>query len=178
MPSVEEHAAVPREARLARLALTARQLHDLVRASDSASLALRPAADAWAPVEVICHLRDSEEWFSVRCRMVREMEEPPFPRNNPDRWARERQYLRHDAGDAIAAFGVFATRCSNCFVGFEPMTGFEAGCISTGGGGGRSTSSCPSWPGTTTTISTSSGVRSPANRSPAEPGLYGGGVIP
>ena len=29
------------------------------------------------------------------------MNEPAFPRNNPDRWARERQYLRNDVNQAI-----------------------------------------------------------------------------
>lgn len=32
------------------------------------------------------------------------MDRPSFPRSNPDRWARERQYLRHDVDEAVAAF--------------------------------------------------------------------------
>ena len=36
--------------------------------------------------------------------MAMAMDEPPFPRSNPDRWANERQYIRHDATDAVGAF--------------------------------------------------------------------------
>ena len=104
MSSVEEYAAMSREARLARLARTAGELTKTIAGRDAALLARRPAPSAWAPVEILCHLRDSDEWFAVRCRLALAMEEPPFPRNNPDRWALERQYLRHDADAAIAAF--------------------------------------------------------------------------
>jgi N-methylhydantoinase B/oxoprolinase/acetone carboxylase alpha subunit len=36
--------------------------------------------------------------------MILAMDEPRFPRTNPERWARERQYLTHDAAAAVAAF--------------------------------------------------------------------------
>jgi hypothetical protein len=104
VPTVEQYAAMPREARQARLARTGDELAAALAGAGGAQLARRPAPEAWAPVEVVCHLRDSEEWFLVRGRMVLAMDEPPFPRNNPDRWARERQYLRHDAPAALAAF--------------------------------------------------------------------------
>ena len=104
MASVEEYAAMSREARLTRLARTADELTTAIAGRDVALLARRPAPSAWAPVEIVCHLRDSDEWFAVRCRLALAMDEPPFPRNNPDQWAHERQYLRHDAGDAVAAF--------------------------------------------------------------------------
>jgi len=107
MTSVEEYATQTRSRRLRRLALTAEQLQAAIEdsAARAGSLARRPAAGAWAPVEVICHLRDSEEWFLTRCRFILEMAEPAFPRNNPDRWATERQYLRNDALVALQSFG-------------------------------------------------------------------------
>lgn len=104
---VEEYAALSREARIARLDLTAAQLSDAVRPIDSAALVRRPAPGAWACIEVLGHLRDSEEWFHTRCTWALVMDEPSFPRNDPDRWAAERQYLRHDAGQTIAAFARF-----------------------------------------------------------------------
>ena len=103
MASVEEYAAQPRSRRLGRLALTADQLQGAIEDSTGA-LARRPAAGSWAPLEVICHLRDTEEWFLTRCRWIIAMHEPAFPRNNPDRWAAERQYLRNDAMVALHAF--------------------------------------------------------------------------
>ena len=104
MTTIETYAVQPRDARLRRLAVTADELADVLRAADPALLTRRPAADAWAPVEVVCHLRDSEDWFVVRCRLALAFDEPPFARNNPDRWAIERQYLRHDAVAAVDAF--------------------------------------------------------------------------
>ena len=103
--TVEAYAAMPRDARLARLARTTDELTAAIARRGPADLAQRPAAGAWAPVEVLGHLRDSDEWFLARCRLILAMDEPRFPRTNPDRWARERQYLRHDAADAIGAFG-------------------------------------------------------------------------
>src|SRR5207248_10951549 len=81
MASVEEYAAQTRSRRLRRLALTAEHLQAAIEdsAARAGSLARRPAAGAWAPVEVICHLRDSEEWFLTRCRFILEMAEPAFP---------------------------------------------------------------------------------------------------
>lgn len=104
MPSVEEYARISREERVARIERTAGELQELLATAGTASLSLRPAADAWAAIEVLCHLRDSEEWFLTRMQWALVMDEPAFPRNNPDRWAVERQYLRHDASAALAAF--------------------------------------------------------------------------
>ena len=105
MTTIEDYAAQPRALRLARLARTADELHAAIsRAPSSDALVRRPAPDAWAPVEVIGHLRDTEEWFLMRCRWAIDMDEPRFPRNNPDRWAADRQYLRHDAALALDAF--------------------------------------------------------------------------
>ena len=104
MSSVEEYAAQPRNHRLSRLALTGDQLRVAVGGSAADSLSRRPEPEAWAPVEIICHLRDTEEWFLTRCRWIVEMQEPRFPRNSPDRWAKERQYLRNDARAALESF--------------------------------------------------------------------------
>jgi len=106
---------MPREARLTRLARTPAELSAALHGRTD--LARRPAPDAWAPVEVICHLRDTEEWFLLRVRMALAMDEPPFPRNNPDRWAVERQYLRHDAAVALASFGRSRAELSEVFAG-------------------------------------------------------------
>ena len=102
--AVDTYAALPRDVRIARLSTTADRLAAAIAHADPVGLARRPAPSAWAPIEVICHLRDSDEWFLVRCRMVLAMHEPAFPRTNPDRWADERQYLTQEADRAVAAF--------------------------------------------------------------------------
>jgi hypothetical protein len=94
----------PRAARLDRLAITPGELAAALRTAPAAALARRPAAGAWAPVEVVCHLRDVEESFHERLALIVAADEPRFPTTDPNRWAAERQYLRHDAHDAARAF--------------------------------------------------------------------------
>jgi len=90
--------------RCARLASTADELGAALAGASAATLARRPAPTAWAPVEIVCHLRDNEEWFLQRLQQIMVMDEPVFVRTNPERWASERQYLRNDAAEALAAF--------------------------------------------------------------------------
>jgi hypothetical protein len=104
MPSIEEYARRPREERLTRIARTPDELTDAVHRADGARLARRPAPKSWAPTEVICHLRDNEEWFLERMRLIVAMDLPRFVATNPDRWADERQYLTNDGILVLAAF--------------------------------------------------------------------------
>ena len=102
--SIDEWAQHPREARLARLARTADDLGAAVRGRDAPTLTRRPDAANWAPIEVLCHLRDAEESFLDRFRQIMATEEPRFPSVNPNRVAEEREYLRQQSDDALAAF--------------------------------------------------------------------------
>ena len=104
MPSIDEYARRPREERLARIARTPGELADAMRGAAAAVLARRPAPESWAATEVICHLRDNEEWFLERMRLILAMDLPRFVATNPDRWADERQYLTNEAAAALAAF--------------------------------------------------------------------------
>lgn len=108
MPSpvrtVEEWRQVPRAERLGRLTLTGDELARAMAGQGPERLARRPDGVNWAPVEVLCHLRDTEESFLDRFRLALTMDEPRFPITNPNRWAAERQYLRHDAAQALEAF--------------------------------------------------------------------------
>jgi hypothetical protein len=99
----------PREARLARLAATPAQLAAMIGGARDDTLARRPAPDAWAAVEVACHLRDLEESFHERVSLILAADAPRFPTTHPGRWAIERQYLRHDAHAAAAAFTTWRT---------------------------------------------------------------------
>ena len=104
MPSIEEYARRPREERLARLARTPEQLSAALRGADAARLSRRPSPGSWAPTEVVCHLRDNEEWFLERMRYIVAMDLPRFVATIPDRWADERQYLTNDGVQALDAF--------------------------------------------------------------------------
>jgi hypothetical protein len=91
--------------RLARLARTPDQIGEALAGHKEAALARRPAPAAWAPVEIVCHLRDAEELFDQRFETLLINEEPALPEAGPaDRWAIERQYQRHDPALALAHF--------------------------------------------------------------------------
>ena len=91
--------------RLARLAQTPDQVRTAIAGRDEAALGRRPAPEAWAPTEIVCYLRDAEEMFGRRFADILAMDEPALPEAGPaERWASERQYLRHDPALALAHF--------------------------------------------------------------------------
>jgi uncharacterized damage-inducible protein DinB len=104
MPTMEEYARQTREQRLARAARTADELAAAVRGKDDATVSKRPDGKNWAAKEVICHLRDAEESFMARFDTIMAMDDPRFAVVDTDRLARERQYLRNDVTEALAAF--------------------------------------------------------------------------
>jgi hypothetical protein len=104
MATTEEYATQTADQRLDRLKKTAGQLETAIRGQVAGVLARRPDGRNWAAVEILCHLRDTEEAFLGRFEMILALNEPPVAVTNPDRWAEERQYLRHDAAEAVAAF--------------------------------------------------------------------------
>jgi hypothetical protein len=86
---------------LARLPLV---LDVLVGDLDEAMWRSRPAAVEWAPVEIVCHLRDEEtEDFTARVRVIL-AGGAQFARNDPERLAVERRYREADPREALAAF--------------------------------------------------------------------------
>ena len=104
MPTMEEYAKQPAEQRLTRMERTADELAAAVRGQSAAALARRPDAKNWAATEIICHLRDIEEAFMTRFEMILATDGARLVGVSPDRWAEERQYLRNDAAEALAAF--------------------------------------------------------------------------
>jgi hypothetical protein len=71
---------------------------------DPATWRARPAPDKWAPLEIICHLRDEEtEDFGARMRVVL-AGGGHFAPIRPAEWVSERDYIRDDPEAALAAF--------------------------------------------------------------------------
>ena len=87
-----------------RLSRTAADLEALLGGKTPSILIRRPAENAWAATEVVCHLRDTEELFLNRFQTILANEQPKLLAIDPDAWARDRQYLRNDAGEALASF--------------------------------------------------------------------------
>lgn len=104
MPTMEEYAKQAPDKRLERAARTADELAAAIRGKDDAAVSKRPDGKNWSAKEVICHLRDAEEAFMARFDVIMAMDDPGLAAVDTDRIARERQYLRNDAGKALAAF--------------------------------------------------------------------------
>ena len=113
-----------RRALLARLAATPATLAAALQDRASDALLRRPAERAWSATEIVCHLRDVEELFQLRFHTIVALDDPvilvlgadgeqlaPWHIGrgighplDPDRWAEDRQYRRHDPSAALAAF--------------------------------------------------------------------------
>jgi hypothetical protein len=92
------------EEQLARMDRTADDFAAALTGVPEAALTKRPDGKNWCALEVVCHVRDTEESFLARFQTIVTMDEPKFLPVEPDRWAEERQYLRNDVREALAAF--------------------------------------------------------------------------
>ena len=124
MPTFEEYRALAVDASLDRLHRTPEDLQRAMAEKTDAELDRRPDARNWSAKEIVCHLRDVEELFQVRFHTVVALDEPQIlvvgatPEQlapwrigagighplDQMRWAEDRQYLRNDTRDALAAF--------------------------------------------------------------------------
>lgn len=59
----------------------------------------RGGDEGWSVLEVLCHLRDTEEWAIARMRVLRDEANPIVHGFNQEAWAQERNY----AGDTVEA---------------------------------------------------------------------------
>jgi len=77
-------------------------LERLLAGLDAAAWRARPAPKEWAPVEIVCHLRDEEvEDFGARVRVIADGG-AGFAPIDPERWAVERDYLGADGPATLA----------------------------------------------------------------------------
>jgi DinB family protein len=120
MGTREDVARQPIEERLRRLARTAGDLVACLHGQEPAALVRRPTRESWAPIEILCHVRDIEELVLMRLELIAAVDEPVLGAAGhgtralglrpdgqaaaPDRWAEDRQYLGNDAVEALAAF--------------------------------------------------------------------------
>ncbi len=89
---------------LAEMDRAADDFVEILRGVSEAVLSRRPDEKNWSAKEIICHVRDTEEYFLTRFQMILSFAEPKFSPADAGRWAAERQYLRNDVGESLAAF--------------------------------------------------------------------------
>ena len=71
---------------------------------EDAALTRRPSPGEWAPVEVIAHLADGEDWALRRVKRMLAEQEPQLEPFDQAALAVERRYLELDADDELARF--------------------------------------------------------------------------
>src|SRR6266508_479490 len=108
------------EEQMARMERTADDFAAAIKGVPDAALSKRPDEKNWAAKEVVCHIRDTEESFMMRFQGVMAMDEPKFLPVEPDRWAADRQYLRNDVDEALAAFRARRKECLAYLRGLKP----------------------------------------------------------
>ncbi len=87
------------------------------------SAEMAPARDPaeWAPVEIVCHLRDAEERALERMRAMRDQENPFLPAYDQEAWATERNYRAADLATALAAFTRFRRQHADELAALAPQ---------------------------------------------------------
>lgn len=123
MPSRAGYLAMPLAQRIERLRRTCGEFAAAIAGFDDGALSRR-APDGWSAKEIVCHMRDIEELCIIRYHTILVVDDlkvfvagappkdaeawgiregVPFPLS-PERWAEDRQYLRSDTAEALAAF--------------------------------------------------------------------------
>jgi len=65
----------------------------------------RTVENEWAPVEIVCHLRDVETEVNLpRLRKILSNPDPHLSSFDTDVWAEERDYLSQSGPDALSAY--------------------------------------------------------------------------
>jgi hypothetical protein len=104
LPTIEDRMTLPVAENLDRMARAADDLAAAIDGQSEAALSHRPDAKNWSAKEIVCHLRDAEEYLMLRVWMAVTLDEPAFPAADQERWAEDRQYRRNDVAEALAAF--------------------------------------------------------------------------
>jgi len=79
-------------------------LNALLENLDDTTARTRPQGGEWAPVEIVCHLRDEEtEDFAARLRVVLDGR-TAFTPIDPVGWVERRRYWEADLREALAGF--------------------------------------------------------------------------
>ncbi len=101
--------------------------HILAGLSDQRARALRDGADGWSITEIVCHLRDFDEFFYNRALMMLEQESPYLPSYDHEALAIERAYQQETLADAYIALSQSRRRFVDFFRALTPQQWARAG---------------------------------------------------
>lgn len=94
-----------RKRQIAAMRLTCEILgHTLRNVSGEQARTLQDGPDGWSIVEIVCHLRDFDEIFHSRARMMLEQDHPQLPAFDHEAMALARDYQAQSLEEAYGAF--------------------------------------------------------------------------
>jgi uncharacterized damage-inducible protein DinB len=103
-----------------RMAATADDFASAIVGASDADLSRRPDAKNWSAKEIACHIRDVEELFMDRIKLILATEGARFAPVDPDPWVATRQYQRNDVQQALASFRAFREETLALLRGLTP----------------------------------------------------------
>lgn len=110
-----------RERQITSMRLTCEILgHILRNVSVEAARALRDGADGWSIIEIVCHLRDFDEIFHNRARMMLELDHPQLPAYDHEALAIERNYQAQSLAAAYDALKASRAGFADFFAALTP----------------------------------------------------------
>ena len=103
--SILEPSFKTREAILAIMASTPGVLRGLTFGLQNSVWSHEPTPEDWAVIEILCHLRDTEnEVHHLQIKTLLDETRPFIPRPDADVWAKQRKYLSEDGVAALRDF--------------------------------------------------------------------------
>ena len=117
-----------RERQIAAMRLTCKILSHILRnVSTADARTLRDGPAGWSIVEIVCHLRDFDEIFYNRARMMLEQEHPRLPAYDHEAMAVERNYQADSHIDACVALEASRASFAAFFEALTPAEWSRAG---------------------------------------------------
>lgn len=103
------------------LAATPETLSGLLRGiSEEQARTAKGGDENWSVIEVLCHLRDAEEFSFGRMTAMRDQDNPQIIGYDQEALARERKYHEADLASALAAFTQFRAEHVAALAALEP----------------------------------------------------------
>lgn len=117
-----------RRRQIAAMRLTCKLLgHILADVSDERAREQRDGADGWSITEIVCHLRDFDEFFYGRAVMMQGQERPQLPAYDHEALAIERAYQQETLAEAYGALKRSRGRFVDFFAALTPPQWERAG---------------------------------------------------
>lgn len=109
------------------------ELADLIGDFDDATLRWRPIPNKWSVKEILCHLRDLEEVYLARYKLMLSEHNPLLPAVDQDRLVIERDYINAEAKGALNAFRTLRDEVTRLLESAAPESWSRVGVHPTAG---------------------------------------------